>query len=39
MEIRLEVYAANTVALKAYEKVGFVGHMLTMRLNLEENQA
>jgi RimJ/RimL family protein N-acetyltransferase len=36
MEIRLEVYAANTAALKAYEKVGFAGHMLTMRMNLNE---
>jgi GNAT superfamily N-acetyltransferase len=38
MEIRLEVYAKNDAALKAYEKVGFVGHMLTMRMNLDESQ-
>ena len=35
-EIRLEVYAANNAALKAYEKAGFAGHMLTMRMNLNE---
>lgn len=35
-EIRLEVYAANNAALKAYEKAGFAGHMLTMRMNLDE---
>lgn len=36
-EMRLEVYANNTAALKAYEKVGFAAHMLTMRMNLDEN--
>ena len=35
-EIRLEVYAVNTAALKAYEKVGFAPHMLTMRLGLAD---
>lgn len=35
-EIRLEVYAANTPALKAYEKAGFDGHMLTMRMSLND---
>ncbi|MBB6112454.1 Ribosomal protein S18 acetylase RimI [Mucilaginibacter lappiensis] len=35
-EIRLEVYAFNTAALKAYEKVGFAPHMLTMRLGLAD---
>ncbi|NOW95348.1 GNAT family N-acetyltransferase [Mucilaginibacter sp. SG564] len=37
-EIRLEVYAVNTAALKAYEKVGFVPHMLTMRLGLADEK-
>ncbi len=31
-ELRLEVYAANEPALKAYEKFGFRPHMLEMRL-------
>ena len=34
-EIRLEVYAENTAAIKAYDKVGFKGHMLEMRMGLE----
>jgi RimJ/RimL family protein N-acetyltransferase len=38
MEIRLEVYAKNVAALKAYEKAGFAAHMLTMRMNLDESQ-
>jgi len=33
-EIRLEVYAKNSSALKAYEKTGFAPHMLEMRLKL-----
>ena len=37
-EIRLEVYAVNTAALKAYEKVGFAPHMLTMRLGLADEK-
>jgi len=37
-EIRLEVYAVNIAALKAYEKVGFAAHMLTMRLGLEDEK-
>jgi len=36
-ELRLEVYAANEPALKAYEKFGFRPHMLEMRLGLAEN--
>lgn len=36
-EMRLEVYANNTAALKAYEKAGFAAHMLTMRMNLDKN--
>lgn len=33
-EMRLEVYAENTAALKAYEKAGFAGHMLEMRMGI-----
>ena len=33
-EIRLEVYAENTNAIKAYEKTGFTAHMLEMRTRL-----
>lgn len=31
-EIRLDVYAENASAVKAYEKAGFEPHLLTMRL-------
>lgn len=34
-EIRLEVYEDNTVAKKAYEKAGFKGNLLEMRMELE----
>lgn len=34
-EIRLEVYAGNAVAKKAYEKSGFKEHILEMRRGLE----
>lgn len=34
-EVRLEVYDENISAKKAYEKVGFRGHMLEMRLAVE----
>ena len=30
-ELRLEVYHENAPAIKAYEKIGFIRHMLTMR--------
>ena len=30
-EIRLEVYAENAAAMRAYEKAGFVQHMIVMR--------
>ena len=33
-EIRLDVYYKNTPAIKAYEKTGFVKHMLEMRVGL-----
>jgi len=34
-ELRLEVYHQNQPALKAYEKAGFKGHLLEMRLGLD----
>lgn len=36
MEVRLTVYNDNAPAIKAYEKVGFRGHILEMRANLDE---
>ncbi|MEP6746601.1 MAG: GNAT family N-acetyltransferase [Bacteroidota bacterium] len=33
-ELRLEVYADNLLAVKAYEKAGFRGNMLEMRMGL-----
>ena len=33
-EMRLDVYYENTPAIKAYEKAGFVKHMLEMRVGL-----
>ena len=33
-EVRLDVYYGNTDAIKAYEKAGFVKHMLEMRVGL-----
>jgi RimJ/RimL family protein N-acetyltransferase len=33
-EIRLEVYADNVAAIKAYEKTGFTRHKLEMRMDL-----
>lgn len=35
-EIRLEVYAGNVMAQKAYEKAGFSSHMIQMRVALGE---
>lgn len=35
-EMRLEVYNDNLTAIKAYEKAGFVKHMIEMRLGLNE---
>ena len=34
LEIRLEVYAENEIACNAYKKIGFVPHILEMRLLL-----
>ena len=36
LEMRLEVYTNNVAAIKAYEKAGFTGHMLEMRMALSE---
>ncbi|HTE02401.1 MAG TPA: GNAT family N-acetyltransferase [Mucilaginibacter sp.] len=36
-EFRLEVYDGNLSAIKAYEKVGFSKHMITMRMELPMN--
>lgn len=36
-EIRLEVYEDNVVARKAYEKAGFKGNLLEMRLGLNDH--
>ncbi|MBZ0328675.1 MAG: GNAT family N-acetyltransferase [Altibacter sp.] len=33
-EIRLDVYNANSSAIRAYEKAGFVKHMINMRLDI-----
>jgi GNAT superfamily N-acetyltransferase len=33
-ELRLEVYYKNAPAIKAYEKVGFISHMIQMRQGL-----
>jgi GNAT superfamily N-acetyltransferase len=35
-EIRLQVYAENIAAKKAYEKFGFASHMLEMRMGVNE---
>jgi GNAT superfamily N-acetyltransferase len=35
-ELRLDVYSANTAAVRAYEKAGFSKHLVEMRLALEE---
>lgn len=35
-ELRLDVYFNNISAIKAYEKIGFSKHMITMRLSLED---
>lgn len=32
LELRLEVYAGNAAAMRAYEKLGFARHLITMRL-------
>jgi len=38
-EFRLEVYNDNLPAIKAYEKVGFKKHMITMRMGLNDSPA
>ncbi len=37
-ELRLDVYAENASAIKAYEKAGFTKHMVAMRMNLQDNK-
>jgi ribosomal protein S18 acetylase RimI-like enzyme len=37
-EIRLEVYENNVIAKKAYEKAGFKGNLLEMRMELPDIQ-
>lgn len=34
-ELKLDVYAANASAIKAYEKFGFVKYMINMRMGLK----
>lgn len=36
-EMRLEVYAGNIAAQKAYQKAGFSEHMIQMRVDLDNN--
>ena len=35
-EIRLDVYNVNDSAIRAYEKVGFIKHMINMRLDISD---
>jgi RimJ/RimL family protein N-acetyltransferase len=35
-EIRLDVYATNAAAIRAYEKAGMKKHMVNMRLDIED---
>lgn len=35
-EMRLEVYVANSSAIRAYEKIGFSGNILKMRKSISE---
>lgn len=35
-ELRLDVYAGNEPAIKAYEKAGFVRHMIEMRMHADD---
>jgi len=37
-ELRLTVYHGNAPAIKAYEKAGFKGHILEMRVKAEEEK-
>ena len=34
-ELRLDVYSKNSGAIRAYEKAGFIQHMVAMRMGLE----
>lgn len=35
-EVRLDVYVDNPGAIRAYEKAGFKGHLLNMRMSLDK---
>ena len=35
-EVRLDVYAENAGAIRAYEKVGFGSHLINMRMSLKD---
>jgi len=35
-ELRLDVYYGNEPAIKAYEKIGFLKHMIEMRLETKQ---
>jgi GNAT superfamily N-acetyltransferase len=37
-ELRLEVYSKNEAAISAYQKAGFSGLLLEMRMNLEQQE-
>ena len=38
-EVRLDVYNSNIAAIRAYEKAGFVKHLINMRLNLQDKSS
>jgi GNAT superfamily N-acetyltransferase len=38
-ELRLEVYSDNIVAVRVYEKAGFIKHIIEMRLRLDDTSA
>jgi GNAT superfamily N-acetyltransferase len=38
-ELILDVYIDNINAVKAYEKIGFVRHLLEMRMNINKPKA
>lgn len=35
-ELRLDVYIDNVSAVNAYKKIGFISHLLEMRMNIDE---
>lgn len=38
LEVRLDVYEGNAPAIRAYGKAGYEKHLVTMRLDLTENE-